>query len=394
VRAAFASARARYASRLEVLAAPEPILEAVRAAVTAWGLEEVPWRRTYGRFEPGRAPFARLVLETTEGPQRILRVDAFEDGPSAVAGEIVVATEAIGWLRLTRFPSDPALATLPGLVASLREFRVVRFRPGSRCTMRVAGNRGARFVKVFPDGRGAALHENAVELHRAADRGELGFGVAAPLNFDPAARALWQQALAGESVESRLFGAAGVPLATRMGRAAATLTRSSLRPAALAGPENQLARARKYRERIGRIAPALGPAAEKVVAQLAALHGAAPARAPRPIHGSPRPRQWLVDGERLALVDFDRFAWGDPELDVSSFVVAAENERAHDVAAAFVQAYAVEAGTLRPSLLTAYLAQRRLGEAEKAVRALGPDGDLRAERKLEHALRCLTEAPA
>jgi len=37
--------------------------------------------------------------------------------------------------------------------------------------------------------------------------------------------------------------------------------------------------------------------------------------------------QWLVDGDgRLGLVDFDRYALGEPELDIATFLVELETE--------------------------------------------------------------------
>ena len=36
-----------------------------------------------------------------------------------------------------------------------------------------------------------------------------------------------------------------------------------------------------------------------------------------PVHGAPHQHQWLADGQRLGLIDFDRFALGDPELDLA-----------------------------------------------------------------------------
>jgi hypothetical protein len=83
--------------------------------------------------------------------------------------------------------------------------------------------------------------------------------------------------------------------------------------------------------------------------------------------------QWLADGERLGLVDFDRFCLGDPELDAATFVAEIDCEDPATtprevLGAAFLRGYADMAGPLEPDLLTAYLAHKRLAKAEKAAR--------------------------
>ena len=83
------------------------------------------------------------------------------------------------------------------------------------------------------------------------------------------------------------------------------------------------------------------------------LHSAAEERPPRPIHGSPHPQQWLLDGDRIGLVDFDRLTLGDPELEVAVFQAEMDFERtavARDaVNEAFRHGYESIAGALEPA---------------------------------------------
>ena len=46
----------------------------------------------------------------------------------------------------------------------------------------------------------------------------------------------------------------------------------------------------------------------------------------RPIHGDLAAGQWVFDGSRLGLIDFDDFASGDSELDVATFLAELEFE--------------------------------------------------------------------
>jgi aminoglycoside phosphotransferase (APT) family kinase protein len=96
---------------------------------------------------------------------------------------------------------------------------------------------------------------------------------------------------------------------------------------------------------------------------------------PRPLHGAPHPPQWLADGDRLGLVDFDRLSVGDPEADVAVYVEGVEDPGA---AEAFARGY----GPLDARRLAAYRARRRILKALRAATALRPDGDERAARRL------------
>jgi hypothetical protein len=282
----------------------------------ALGLEG-EWRRTYARFIPDEAPFAVLVLQ---GAGRMLRVDVF-DGLRFEATEI----------------SAPA--------------EIVRYHPGRRCTVRD----GDRFGKI---GVGPELLAAQRELWTHRD--ELGFAVAEPLGYDARTRTLWLRAVPGSQVWPT------PELAERMGAALATLHRSNVRPAALRGPPDHA------RELIRRV-PAVR---ERVQALLA---DPPPPGPPHPIHGAPHPPQWLVDGDALGLIDFDRLALGDPEADVATFMeAAAAEDDGEPVAAAFARGY----GELDPRRLDYYRRERRVAKALRAASALRPDGDERAARRL------------
>jgi aminoglycoside phosphotransferase (APT) family kinase protein len=110
------------------------------------------------------------------------------------------------------------------------------------------------------------------------------------------------------------------------------------------------------------------------------------------VHGSPHPEQWLLDGDRLGLVDFDGLALADPELDASAMLVALERDAAIEhLAAPFLDAYESAAGPLRPGLLAVHRAQRWLAAAHKAARQPRPDGDRRAAERLRRALTIVEE---
>ena len=108
-----------------------------------------------------------------------------------------------------------------------------------------------------------------------------------------------------------------------------------------------------------------------------------------PVHGSPHMHQWLQsDDGRLGLVDFDRFALGEPELDLATFLVELESESDRTVAMADLeQALAVgfeaAAGRLDETRLAVYAVHKRLAKVARTACGMRPDGAARAERHLD-----------
>jgi hypothetical protein len=99
--------------------------------------------------------------------------------------------------------------------------------------------------------------------------------------------------------------------------------------------------------------------------------------------------QWLVDGSgRLGLVDFDRYALGEPELDVATFLVELETESPRAVGMAELAA-AIDAGfraagaRLDPDRLALWTAHKRLAKVARTAAALRPDAAARASAHLD-----------
>jgi hypothetical protein len=349
-------------------------LEALPRALEEAGLET--WTCMHERFEPDREAYATYVLTSPSSPQRIVRVDAS-------VGE---------GLRLTPIPPDPGLPALATLLAGPGR-SVVRYHPGLRCTIRLNGNGGARFAKLYSDGRGERVHADGLALWRAASRGELAFSVAEPKGFDPQLGAVWQGSVEGEPVKKRLEGHEGAQLARRIGRAAGSLTRSTLRPRTRRDLEGELARTALRCAELERRVPELE---EQTSSLLRALEAVQPEGepAPRPIHGALHRSQWLENGSGLALLDYDSLALGDPELDAATFladldVLNRERVPVDLLTEVFVAGYEESAGPLDLRLLASYRAQRLVEKALRVARAIRPQADQKAARRLIRALECL-----
>jgi hypothetical protein len=384
------SAFERHRARLEALDAPELLLGAVAEAVATLGVPTTAtdWRRTREYYAPAREPYATFAMESRD-PQVVVRVEAFAERPAGAAGVVRLRREAIGWLRVAPLADDPALPTLGELLdAEPGPRTVVRYQPMRRCTIRFGERGAARFAKVFADERGPSVHR----LNEAVWRAPLPFAVPPPGHCDERLRTVWQGELAGEPVAGALSRPGGERVAHELGLAAGALTRAPIAADRMLDAAAHLHRAATHGRKIARVVPDLAAEVDELLGRLGALHAAAPSRPPVPVHGSPHPEQWLLDGDRLGLVDFDGLALADPELDASAMLVALERDAAIEhLASPFLDAYESAAGPLRPGLLAAHRAQRWLAAAHKAARQPRPDGDRRAAERLRRALTIVEE---
>ena len=134
------------------------------------------------------------------------------------------------------------------------------------------------------------------------------------------------------------------------------------------------------------------PAFEYSKLALTRLHGKFQARDLVPIHGSPHPSQWLIDGSTLGLVDFDRLSLGDPEVDIATFGGEVDFEckpNVKAIGAAFRHGYEEAFGPLDPARLTAYRAHKRFAKVYRTARSIRPDADARTGAHLETAMSTL-----
>lgn len=346
------------------------------------------WRRDYARHQPDADPWAVCLLQASDG--RLVRVEAQRSvQPDGVDDPV------LGPLRVVSFPADPALPGLVQVVASLRDPQVVRYRPGKRCTLRGWAASGERFVKVTSGGE--RLYRDALTLWSAHCAGALSTAVAQPHAWDEATQAFWQGVVAGRPILPDLLGAAGERVAHRLGVALAELATSGCRPTLTHDAAVQLERTRRAIQRTSKIAPELGPRLQQFEAELAHRHARLVAVPLVPVHGAPHAHQWLVDGDRFGLIDFDRFALGEPEFDLATFVAELDTERGlslpvQAIEQAMIAGYAAGGVSIDPRRASLYRAHKRLSKVLRTAFALRSDATERAAHLLDSAQAVLDAA--
>jgi aminoglycoside phosphotransferase (APT) family kinase protein len=259
--------------------------------------------------------------------------------------------------------ADPGLPVLPSLVdpvpaaqvlqACLRagaypdavvracEPDVVRYKPGSRCTIVYRVHYGAG-----PDGDGAGPDPLVVKTHQG-DKGRTAFEamtalwrtplargnvltLAEPIAYLPDERVLVQGPVPEERTLKELArqaftGTAGATLEELREALAGTavalaaLHASGARYGGVATWEDEVAEVREVVGRLARGVPELGTAAEPLLRRLEQVAADVPADPTVSAHHDFRPAQVLLDGRRIGFIDFDGASMAEPGLDIGRF---------------------------------------------------------------------------
>lgn len=183
-----------------------------------------------------------------------------------------------------------------------------------------AGLAGQYVGKFYADHSGAAAFQVMQQVAAALAQGEPPLAVPQPLFYEPQQRLLAQQQVAGIEYGAlarrpdfhRYLELAGRALATLHGlplAGAASGIEQHMRELMRPHPRDLAERLPYERARIGRILAALAERAKHAPSVAA------------PIHRDFHLRNLFYGQQRVWLIDWDLFAYGDPALDVGNFLV-------------------------------------------------------------------------
>lgn len=317
----------------------------------------------------------RLTVSDSDGEQRdvVLVGNLWPPGHPLPAAERDPSTETafgeVGWrcwlpdvrLELRVQESDEALPALPMLVepepaaallqpilraagyhATISTCRpeVVRYKPGSRCTVVVR--------LTYANGAGAPPPPDPVVLKtHQGDKGQMAWAamtalwdrpqtwrgvvtLAEPLAYLPEERILVQGPVPEEYTLKELARRAiadGSPVMldrlreelAKTGRALAALHRSGASYGRTATFEDEIAEVREVIERLSLSIPQLETAAEPLLRRLAQVSSEEYADPIVPAHHDFRPAQVLLHGGEIGFIDFDGASMAEPALDLGRF---------------------------------------------------------------------------
>ena len=284
-----------------------------------------PPERGTGFGEPGHElvlPDLRVHLRTEEADPGLPSLGALSD--SQASARIIERL-----LRASGYPQATVASSRP---------RVVRYKPGSRCTIvydlvydpPVDGLPDPVVAKTHQGDKGAVAHEAMTALwHTDLARGEHVL-LAEPLGYLPAERILLQgpvpeeQTLkelarqAFESLDPELLETLRTQL-RRTAVALAALHRSGARYTRSVRWSDELAETREVLDRLSQSVPGLREAGEPMLTRLEAFDRVTGADPAVSAHHDFRPAQVLLGGDRLGFIDFDGAAMAEPGLDLGRF---------------------------------------------------------------------------
>lgn len=222
----------------------------------------------------------------------------------------------------------------PAVRAAVR----VRVRAGDEATGRVTERR--TYAKVYSDPQKARLGAQAQrELYDRVAAEGASFVVAEPIAYDSELLTVVQGEVAGTSLQT-LLQQENDP--TSALRAAARSVAQFHQLAASAPPRRARKSARPLRNGQEWLRSARPDLARTVAGILEAVAVGLGGVAPVPTHGDLRPQHVLLDGDHVALIDFDDLAEGDPLRDIAIFVAQLAQIRSDDRATTAVGVFLKE----------------------------------------------------
>jgi len=204
----------------------------------------------------------------------------------------------------------------------------VRYKPGSRCTFRynLRSARGEErwFGKLLAQD-GDQLWQTASTLYQASQQEPELPRISQPLAYWPEVQMLFQAAVPGAELHTFAFDPALDPV-TRLdwlhlaGRSIAALHTYS----GIEGPyktlAGDLAGLDEYRPALLQANPALADRFAEAITRLDGVHTRHPELAPVVSHGALRTDQFMLEDDRLVLIDLDSVCWASPARDLGNFL--------------------------------------------------------------------------
>lgn len=333
------------------------------------GQEIAGFRRKHVRYRVGQECVIQYQLrlgETAKGPPRLTTatfasdslVETFRSRWSDAPAEGVGGTEGAGRVYVPEyaclveaFPTDwrlpalrqameprkmeawltDAMAAPGGGTASIkiRGVRVLRYRPGRTCVLRYVLQGSENGVpsqvigKVYPEGpKSAEVWQKMDALHALG--GDAGITFPRPLAQRDGLALIVMERVPGTDLDGILDGSTAEREAKEGVRAAASALASlhnlTLETQESRSLEGELDRLRRRAHRLHSTAPQLARNVEALLGEISQFDLGLSREGRCLIHGDYKPRQLLLDADRVAVVDLDRACLGDPAIDVGSFM--------------------------------------------------------------------------
>lgn len=279
---------------------------------------------------------------------------------------------------------DSELDTLSTIFRENPTAKIVKYSPHKRCLLHVEKGGKEYFVKVYPKKflkreRGEKIHEVGEKLWQLADENRINFAVPKSIGWCKRTRAIWQEKFAGKQVSA---SCGGESFAFEIGKGVANISKLEINPPRFFDRQEQLKDSQEFAEKIYCFFPHLHSKIQRFFTLAENVELSAEKLVP--IHGDMHIDQWLFDGNKLALLDFEDFSLGEVERDLASFIVQIETEYPEfdkNFTDSFLAGFRSNGLLENERLMQFYAAHKWLAKAAK--------DEIKAENRLDKALNCL-----
>src|SRR5688572_24775377 len=334
-----------------------------------------------------------IVGRPDSPPERTIGVLEFT--PEGVIPRIYTADDRLPWLaRATemnemqkRFSELPAFAGY-GDQIKLWEIFPVRYKPGLHCVIRYtaqtpSGNK-MFYGKSFA-GNAEQLYKTIIDLHKCSEENPGMPLISAPVAIWPELEMILQAAVPNGLefthfiYDQRYDASVRESWMRKAGHALGVFHNNSTAPSETKTVYDDLQDLHEYTVIMGKVRADLATKYEEVIQQINTKVGQFQEPKAVASHGAMRTDQYIIQGERLAMIDLDSYCWANPARDVGNFLAylcwkaIRQPEHAEFIeraGRAFLEGYLTVQGDIDKRWLSVYQAASLLKIAGRRFRSL------------------------
>ncbi len=334
--------------------------------------------------------YEMIIGKADSLPERTIGVLEFT--PEGVLPRIYTADERLPWLSVATDMGEMQrrFSELPGYDQPIKllEISPIRYKPGLHCVIRytVETDSGKEmfYGKSFA-GNAERLMKTLIELHKSSQENAEMPLITAPVAVWPEMELILQAAVR-EGIEFTNFAydpaydeSVRESWMVKAGRALGVFHNNSTAPSETKTVYDDLRDLHEYTLIIAKVRPDLAIKYEEVIQQI--ITKVDHFKEPKAVasHGAMRTDQYLLQGDRLAMIDLDSYCWANPARDLGNFLAymcwkaIRQPEHAQFVeraGRAFLEGYLSVQGDIDERWLSVYQAASLLKIAGRRFRSL------------------------
>jgi hypothetical protein len=332
-----------------------------------------------------------LIVEKPESsPERTIGVLEFT--PEGVLPRLYTADDRLPWLTMATDLThmQRLFSELPGFgdQVTLIEIFPVRYAPGLRCviryTLQTPSGKEVFYGKSF-SGHAERLMNALNDLHKSSEENPDMPSISAPVAVWPEMEMILQTAVP-DGIEFTQFiydpayeASVREDWIVKAGRALGVFHNNSTAPSETKTVYDDLQDLHEYTVIIAKVRPDMAIKYEEVIQLI--LTKVDQFQEPKPVagHGAMRTDQYILQGDRLAMIDLDSYCWANPARDLGNFFAylcwkairqPEHTEFIQRAGRAFLEGYLSVQGDIDERWLSVYQAASLLKIAGRRFRSL------------------------